>query len=224
MAGDARAAVNCSGGLEEGSAYQHTRIIPGFGASGDGIKERTCTVLSQTRPRFLLGRELLKRKHHAWPAPPHGGRGIADSCRTFPAGPSPPGRTRPRWGFRNHHQPSAFTSLSDVFLQRAGLCTLPHRPALGGKGHEPASGGRAGKVRPSPAAGTRGLLKRKGGRAAKGAPLHRLEALPVLSRAPSLSFDWGISPFLLREQAVTPCLRNWCRSQLDLVEKKAPHF
>ena len=56
-------------------------------------------------------------------------------------------------------------------------------------------------------------------------PLHHLEALPVLSWGPtSLSFDWGISPFLLREQLVTPCLRNWWRSQLDLVEKKASHF
>lgn len=145
MAGDARAAVNCSGGLEEGSTYQHRRIIPGFGASGDGIKERTCTVLSQTRLRFLLGRELLKRKHSAWPAPPHGGRGIAGSCRTFPAGPSLPCRTRPSWGFRKH-QPSASTSLSNVFLQTAGLHTLPHRPALGGKGHEQAWGG-AGRGR-----------------------------------------------------------------------------
>lgn len=55
--------------------------------------------------------------------------------------------------------------------------------------------------------------------------LHNLEALPVLSWAPpSLSLDWGKSPFLLREQLVTPCLRNWWRSQLDLVEKKASHF
>ena len=163
MAGDARAAVNCSGGLEEGSTYQHRRIIPGFGASGDGIKERTCTVLSQTRLRFLLGRELLKRKHSAWPAPPHGGRGIAGSCRTFPAGPSLPCRTRPSWGFRKH-QPSASTSLSNVFLQTAGLHTLPHRPALGGNGHEQAwGGGGEGKVRPSPADGTRGLLQGKGG-------------------------------------------------------------
>jgi hypothetical protein len=54
--------------------------------------------------------------------------------------------------------------------------------------------------------------------------LHHLEFLPVLSWDPtSLSFG-GISPFLLREQVVTPCLRNWCRSQLDLVEKKASHF
>lgn len=56
-------------------------------------------------------------------------------------------------------------------------------------------------------------------------PLHHLEALPVLSWGPtSLSFDWGISPFLLREQLLTPCLRNWWRSQLDLVEKEASHF
>lgn len=55
--------------------------------------------------------------------------------------------------------------------------------------------------------------------------LRHPEALPVLSWGPtSLSFDWGISPFLLREQLVTPCLRNWWRSQLDLVEKKASHF
>lgn len=223
MAGDARAAVNCSGGLEEGSTYQHRRIIPGFGASGDGIKERTCTVLSQTRLRFLLGRELLKRKHSAWPAPPHGGRGIAGSCRTFPAGPSLPCRTQPSWGFRKH-RPSASTSLSNVFLQKSGTAHPPAPPSSRGQRARTGVGGQGGEGQAFPSRWDPRAPAGKGRRAAKGAPLHRLEALPVLSRAPSLSFDWGISPFLLREQAVTPCLRNWCRSQLDLVEKKAPHF
>lgn len=145
MAGDARAAVNCSGGLEEGSTYQHRRIIPGFGASGDGIKERTCTVLSQTRLRFLLGRELLKRKHSAWPAPPHGGRGIAGSCRTFPAGPSLPCRTRPSWGFRKH-QPSASTSLSNRVPTKERDCT-PSRTAQlwGAKGTNRRGGAGRGR-------------------------------------------------------------------------------
>lgn len=54
--------------------------------------------------------------------------------------------------------------------------------------------------------------------------LRHLEVLPVLSWDPTSPSFGGISPFLLREQVVTPCLRNWCRSQLDLVEKKASHF
>lgn len=48
------------------------------------------------------------------------------------------------------------------------------------------------------------------------------QALPVLSGpAPSPSAGSARSPFLLGEQAPSPCLRSWCRSQLDLVEKKA---
>lgn len=39
--------------------------------------------------------------------------------------------------------------------------------------------------------------------------LHHLEALPVLSWDPTSPSFGGISPFLLREQVVTPCLRNW---------------
>lgn len=46
----------------------------------------------------------------------------------------------------------------------------------------------------------------------------------MLSWDPTSPSLGGISPFLLREQVVTPCLRNWWRSQLDLVEKKASHF
>lgn len=216
MAGDARAAVNCSGGLEEGSAYQHARIIPGFGASGDGIKERTCTVLSQTRPRFYW-EEWLKGKRR--------GAGHRGSLRGLPGWPSrpvaggPPGFPGPPPAQRFHGPLRRVPTNTE-----SGTEYPPAPPSSRGQRARTGVWGRAGKVRPSPAAGTRGLLKRKGGRAAKGALLHRLEALPVLSRAPSLSFDWGISPFLLREQAVTPCLRNWCRSQLDLVEKKAPHF
>ena len=107
---------------------------------------------------------------------------------------------------------------------KSGTVNPPAPPSSRGQRARTGVWGGGRESQTLPAAGTRGLLRRKGGRAAKGAPPHRLGALPALSRAPSLSFDWGISPFLLREQAVTPCLRNWCRSQLDLVEKKAPHF
>lgn len=48
-------------GLEEGSTYQHSRIIPGFKSSRDVIKERTCKVLFQTRRSFLWGRVIEEK-------------------------------------------------------------------------------------------------------------------------------------------------------------------
>lgn len=98
------------------------------------------------KTKVFTGKRVIEKKTLRLAGPPPMGAGHRGFLQDLsqPAHPCPVGRSPA--GVSENTGPALPLSLSNVFLQKSGdRHTLPHRPALGGKGHEQARGwGRSG--------------------------------------------------------------------------------